>query len=190
MLRLKYLVAASLLGLTISSANAVTFDVTGTDGYGDTLTGTMVGDAGLTYLTSINFNETGQQNPFTTIFSYSPYVALVGNGSRNFWVSFSFAGGPTPSEALQMIDTTYSNGIANVQAAYDPTICGADPICQAIILSDQAAGLTLLATLRNYSLVASAVAETPLPAALPLFASGLGALGLLGWRRKRKAQAA
>ena len=30
---------------------------------------------------------------------------------------------------------------------------------------------------------------TPLPAALPLFASGLGALGLLGWRRKRKASA-
>jgi type VI protein secretion system component Hcp len=30
---------------------------------------------------------------------------------------------------------------------------------------------------------------TPLPAALPLFASGLGALGLLGWRRKRKARA-
>ena len=33
-------------------------------------------------------------------------------------------------------------------------------------------------------------APTPLPAALPLFASGLGALGLLGWRRKRKATAA
>ena len=28
---------------------------------------------------------------------------------------------------------------------------------------------------------------TPLPAALPLFASGLAFLGLLGWRRKRKA---
>jgi hypothetical protein len=27
---------------------------------------------------------------------------------------------------------------------------------------------------------------TPLPAALPLFAAGLGALGLFGWRRKRK----
>ena len=26
----------------------------------------------------------------------------------------------------------------------------------------------------------------PLPGALPLFATGLGALGLLGWRRKRK----
>jgi hypothetical protein len=32
-------------------------------------------------------------------------------------------------------------------------------------------------------------ASTPLPAALPLFATGLGALGLLGWRRKRKAAA-
>ena len=30
------------------------------------------------------------------------------------------------------------------------------------------------------------VAETPLPAALPLFATGLGTLGLFGWRRKRR----
>jgi hypothetical protein len=35
----------------------------------------------------------------------------------------------------------------------------------------------------------SLTAATPLPAALPLFATGLGGLGLLGWRRKRKAQA-
>jgi hypothetical protein len=32
-------------------------------------------------------------------------------------------------------------------------------------------------------------AVTPLPAALPLFATGLGALALFGWRRKRKAAA-
>jgi len=31
---------------------------------------------------------------------------------------------------------------------------------------------------------------TPLPAALPLFAGGLGAFGFLGWRRKRKVVAA
>jgi LPXTG-motif cell wall-anchored protein len=29
----------------------------------------------------------------------------------------------------------------------------------------------------------------PVAAALPLFATGIGGLGLLGWRRKRKAQA-
>jgi hypothetical protein len=34
-----------------------------------------------------------------------------------------------------------------------------------------------------------ATTTTPLPAALPLFATGLGGLGLLGWRRRRKAQA-
>jgi hypothetical protein len=37
--------------------------------------------------------------------------------------------------------------------------------------------------------VSGSLAPVPLPAALPLFAAGLGGLGLLGWRRKRKAQA-
>ena len=41
----------------------------------------------------------------------------------------------------------------------------------------------------TYNFTPSTTAETPLPAALPLFATGLGALGLLGWRRKRKAAA-
>jgi hypothetical protein len=35
----------------------------------------------------------------------------------------------------------------------------------------------------------AAVPETPLPTTLPLFASGIGGLGLLVWRRKRKAAA-
>ncbi|MGO9684653.1 MAG: DUF642 domain-containing protein [Beijerinckiaceae bacterium] len=42
--------------------------------------------------------------------------------------------------------------------------------------------------LDNISLTATST--TPLPAALPLFASGLGAMGLFGWRRKRKDAAA
>ncbi len=33
---------------------------------------------------------------------------------------------------------------------------------------------------------APTISETPLPAALPLFATGLGAMGLFGWRRQRK----
>jgi hypothetical protein len=33
------------------------------------------------------------------------------------------------------------------------------------------------------------VPQTPVPAALPLFATGLGAMGLFGWRRKRNAAA-
>jgi hypothetical protein len=39
------------------------------------------------------------------------------------------------------------------------------------------------------AIISSNEIVTPVPAALPLFATGLGALGLLGWRRKqRKAQ--
>src|SRR5262249_45205985 len=37
-----------------------------------------------------------------------------------------------------------------------------------------------------YHLFSVEPVDTPLPTALPLFATGLGALGLLGWRRKRK----
>jgi hypothetical protein len=39
------------------------------------------------------------------------------------------------------------------------------------------------------ALTGSEISQTPLPAALPLFAGGLSALGLLGWRRKKKAAA-
>jgi hypothetical protein len=45
-----------------------------------------------------------------------------------------------------------------------------------------------VSTLPATDLIGTAV--TPLPAALPLFATGLGAMGLLGWRRKRKNTAA
>jgi len=40
------------------------------------------------------------------------------------------------------------------------------------------------------SCAASAVCTTPIPATFPLLATGLGALGLFGWRKKRKTAAA
>lgn len=41
----------------------------------------------------------------------------------------------------------------------------------------------------DFYVSALAYNATPIPAALPLFATGLGTLGLLGWRRRRKAAA-
>jgi hypothetical protein len=41
----------------------------------------------------------------------------------------------------------------------------------------------------NFSVDYADTSVAPLPAALPLFATGLGGLGLLGWRRKRKVHA-
>jgi hypothetical protein len=39
------------------------------------------------------------------------------------------------------------------------------------------------------ALISDAPFPTPLPGALPLFATCLGVLGLIGWRRKKKATA-
>ena len=41
----------------------------------------------------------------------------------------------------------------------------------------------------SYDFTPNSVSATPLPAALPLFASGMGLMGWMGWRRRRKFQA-
>ena len=41
-------------------------------------------------------------------------------------------------------------------------------------------------SISNGSYAGTLITPTPLPAALPLFATGLGAIGLFGWRRKRQ----
>jgi hypothetical protein len=45
------------------------------------------------------------------------------------------------------------------------------------------------AIISSYAWTLVTPTAVPLPGALPLFATGLGALGLLGWRRKKKAAA-
>jgi hypothetical protein len=76
----------------------------------------------------------------------------------------------------------------------DTTCCGADNILSSIAPYVDSSGIafdvfsggdpTVLVTSSSGTLT-----PTPLPAALPLFAGGLGAMGLFGWRRKRKTKA-
>jgi hypothetical protein len=53
--------------------------------------------------------------------------------------------------------------------------------------SGQASLLQQAWTIDQSLTIGSGAPAVPLPAALPLFASGIGALSLLGWRRKKKA---
>ena len=66
----------------------------------------------------------------------------------------------------------------------------ADPeAITSLVLTSDVTGETLPNNFEfdNFAAIES-TAATPIPAALPLFATGIGGLGLLGWRRKRKAK--
>jgi hypothetical protein len=52
--------------------------------------------------------------------------------------------------------------------------------------SDSRFGVAVKAVSGDELLTSVSTSAVPLPGALPLFATGLGAPGLLGWRRKRK----
>jgi hypothetical protein len=102
-------------------------------------------------------------------------------------IYFSFAGGPSPTDINQMIIDAYNNAVTVADNTINPVNCGNDLDCQAQILQLQSEAISQATATELGSFIAIAVAaDTPLPAALPLFATGLGALGLVGWRRKRK----
>jgi hypothetical protein len=111
-------------------------------------------------------------------FAYAPRVGVPAssNGIEVFWDNVSLG--------------TYT-GDGNVSSAWTVFTLlvagtGLDSLKFAAVGTDDSYG----GSLDFVSLNAAPPAETsatPLPAALPLFASGLGALGLVGWRRKRKA---
>jgi hypothetical protein len=89
----------------------------------------------------------------------------------------------TPSQASQLDTTVFSSKGA-------PLIFSPDSSGYWKLLFDPPSGEVLF-TLEDTGLLTNPpnLSPTPLPAALPLFATALSGLGLLGWRRKRKAQA-
>jgi hypothetical protein len=128
----------------------------------------------------------------TTANSAATQVIGTTNG-QNYNLSFAYApraGIPASSNGIEVfwnnasIGTVTGDGnISSAWTLYTLSVMGTgagDSLrFVAVGTSDSFGG-----SLDDVSLVA-----TPLPAALPLFASGLGALGLFGWRRKRKASA-
>jgi hypothetical protein len=141
----------------------------------------------------------------------SPLFGGTTSASDTFSVKFSFT---SPSSAIGVVDGAGSEQLefnlfgslkyvdGTVKWNSSPSVLFADGSILRILLSDetfhdqtglfgfdpanpnQSVGVDATFTLERGALIA-----TPLPAALPLFAGGLGAMGLLGWRRKRKTPA-
>lgn len=120
------------------------------------------------------------------------------NGTLDY---FNFAGGPTVQiPAGTIVDarltrdatglvTGYVNGVSQF-SFIDSTNSAVALSSLAFFMDDSHTGLREASSGFVDSIIVSdslSTSAVPLPVALPLFATGLGAFGLLGWRRKRKA---
>jgi hypothetical protein len=207
----KLLLAAAIASVQLvaaQAASAATFAFTPTfsspnDGDGLTFSGTFKQSGAFTFnlnpgssftitdFLTINTHDTNgspflggqvtQTDPLSVLFNFTQPSGGNGtaNGTGSETLSFNFFGSltaadgtitwtssPTIAFGSSLLTIALSNGAFHDA---DGFFHSASP--------DQSADINATFTL----------IQTPLPAALPLFAAGLGGMGMLGWRRKRKA---
>jgi hypothetical protein len=163
---LRILSVAVALATYSGTAKAITFDLTLTPTPGSTLSGTGV--LTLSFTGSLDNAQFGPNtNPGVTALTFS----IDG-------FNFNFDGSPKDFSAVtfsptgKLLDIT-ALGTAIGNPAVSLTIVG----LQATFFENGLAQVSSTDTI---------TATTPLPAALPIFAAGLGVTGLFGWRRRRK----
>lgn len=100
---------------------------------------------------------------YLAIFGFTSFVSPVDSLAANLWIDLALESNTIPD----------GPGAANPWAGWAP---------RATLASDTPYEITLSST--------TVPPQVPLPAALPLLAAGVGALGLMGRRLKRKAPAA
>jgi hypothetical protein len=182
-----------LLDATTTAANASPYVVT-LEQVGSNVVATGSGEIDVTGLTfaTVSSAEAATIAPSIGFIDTGPSAAIV-EGYTGFTGPASFgSGGQTlassssgdnveifVAEALLYVPLGYVSGNAlSDTATYDLATFASLGLTPGIYIWTWGTGADQSFTLD--------VAATPLPAALPLFATGLGAMGLFGWRRKRK----
>lgn len=187
-------IAAIALGvLSVGAANADTYDVAGTFTNGASFTGTIDVDNG--ELLAVDLNADGvipggtatfwngtvtcdqtSRAPSLTSYEYIVGASVVSEtyNASTLTYDFYFNGGG----ALAYLDLDFTLnpsgdfGVITSGEVWDPACIPGEGGCPI-----QAGGVYL---------TGGSLSTTPLPGALPLFAAGVGLIGLFGWRRKRK----
>jgi hypothetical protein len=184
----KFAFVFALLVLASQPASAITYNINVSEG-GNSVTGTIttnghLGSLASTDITAWNLTinaglgghlTLGNGNPTmigspllagtTTLdFARSGSAEVIFGDGFNDWLLIGAVLSGTPGGEMQFVETG-GGGSANHIVSLPPE----DPFAGHIGSADF-----------------TPPADTPVPTALPLFATGLGALGLIGWRRKRK----
>ncbi len=186
-------VAAALLAPGQIRAATVNIDFTFTNpSVGDVVTGEIDGltvggtsSASAVYITG--YTDPPPPSPYSSIYTFPTPLLMTAITTNSFTVDGSgdltvadfngegFFGSPGTNVNLAIVRVLPSVDVGGVfQNIY--------PASGPIVQSGGDFG--------QLDYVPVPVSATPLPAALPLFATGLGALGLFGWRKKRKNAAA
>jgi hypothetical protein len=196
---LKLALLAAAFCLSCSVANATTIDFATLGGSNGSPFSSYT-EFGFTVTSTAGGWAVGQDfgNPPPNVFcpGCGPGILEVTGGQFTF-DSVDFGNPISGAESLPYTITGFLNGFqvlsqsatANLPANTFATFDSVDPsrLLDSLFIS---INTTSTGDGNVDNIVLGAATTVPLPAALPLFATGIGALGLLGWRRKRKAAAA
>ena len=127
---------------------------------------------------------------------FAPNTTQVGLVPGSNYAFFGLTSGPTDlihlffSDAdIQILQNSNSFAAQTTDTTVFPAFTDINTSLGLLTFTSLYPNVFLAGSSTTVDQVSSQLAETPLPAALPLFVTGLGALGLLGRRRKRKAAA-
>ena len=184
-------VTSICLSVEPSRADTV-FDLTGTFADSSTVSGSLTINLTTGTIDAANLSYGGAT--YSTILGQGPFTGNTTSGQTpvpvDYFVDIGSSASLLPRIDLGIPGTSavdslisYTGGNVCVLVGTART-CGPDQRDDTWYSDFQAAdGMTIIA------LSTGELTATPLRAALPLLATGLSALGLLGWRRKRKAPA-
>jgi hypothetical protein len=194
----------ALLGVSQASATTdITYDLTPVTIGSYSLTGGTIttdgtiGPLASTDITAWSLTLTGFSVSPITIAGGSPYVNFSSAGSPVSAsandITFDFTSSSSGQLAFYAIYSGESSGDMNYAIPFvvlysvnDNDNCSASFGARICLFELGGANIGASMAETSSAFVIASVLAAPLPAAVPLYAAGLGALGLFGWRRKRK----
>jgi hypothetical protein len=184
--RLKYLVAVCALALSTGVANADTIYVT------DLTPSLIRSDVTYEWASQTYTFQAGNTVDFGSVILYPSLWTCQGDECTRAGIPYAFRAiyGPRPTTNLLLAYVSGMTSDGAIETCF-PGPCinlpPSPPFDLTFTLPTNQDQITVLFLSNSEPTIIPP--SVPLPTALPLFATGLAGLGLLGWRRKKKAAA-